>query len=141
MERDGLEKALTEVLQSGTPMRLAALFGSTARGEARADSDVDVAILPRDEALSLEAELSLQAHLSSAAHREVDLVRLDHCLPALKLRVAKEGILLLGDPLHWKRFRAQAGIEYAEIEPQLRRAKAHYLKRLKESASGAGGCP
>jgi predicted nucleotidyltransferase len=139
MDRDALTKALAEVLRSGPPLRLAALFGSEARGQARPDSDVDVAILPATAALSLDAELSLQARLSSAIGREVDLVRLDHCIPGLRFRVAKEGLLLIGEPLAWKRFRAQAGIEYAEIEPQLRRARAHYLKRLGDSSQAGAG--
>lgn len=139
MDREAIAKTLSEVLHRGPPLRVAALFGSVARGTAREGSDVDIAIVPEDEALSLEAELLLQAELSRAVGREVDLIRLDRSLPALKFRVAKEGLLLVGEPRSWKRFRAQAGIEHAELEPQLRRAREHYLKRLRTASSNPEG--
>ncbi|MBA2320945.1 MAG: nucleotidyltransferase domain-containing protein, partial [Deltaproteobacteria bacterium] len=42
-----LEQQLRPVLD-GAPLRLAILFGSTARGTARPDSDVDIGILSVD---------------------------------------------------------------------------------------------
>jgi predicted nucleotidyltransferase len=58
---------LQPVLQSGPPLHLALLFGSTARGTDTSASDADVAILPANAALSLGAELSLQAQHRSRA--------------------------------------------------------------------------
>jgi predicted nucleotidyltransferase len=46
---------LEGALRAGPPLRLALLFGSVARGTQRADSDVDVAILPAAPELSLPA--------------------------------------------------------------------------------------
>lgn len=122
---------LRQALQSGLKLRLALLFGSFARGTARPDSDVDIAILPMDADLSLSEELALQASLSSIARREVDLVRLDRCYPLLRWRVAKEGIVVLANaPADETRFRARAGIEHAEFEPMVRKAGESFRRRL-----------
>ena len=94
-----LVEDVRRVLQAGPPLRLAVLFGSFARQRARADSDLDIAILPRDESLSLHAELDLAAQLSLATRREVDLVRLDQATMLLRWEVAKDGILLIADPM------------------------------------------
>jgi predicted nucleotidyltransferase len=106
------------------------LFGSVARGSDHAGSDLDVAILPVDRELSLADELGLQTRLALLAKREVDLVRLDHCAPALRFRVAREGIPLLGDRSALNAFRARAGIEHAEMMPLIRRASEVFQRRL-----------
>jgi predicted nucleotidyltransferase len=136
MSDAGLLERLRQALHDGPKLRLALLFGSHARNQARADSDVDVAILPADSQLALADELALQARLSSAAAREVDLVRLDHCYPAIRWRVANEGVLLLADPaFEASRFRARAGIEHADYAPQLRRAAEQFRRSV---AQGRG---
>src|SRR5689334_11483357 len=93
-----LFEEVRRVLQAGPPLRLAVLFGSFAKQRARADSDLDIAILPRDDSLPLHAELDLAAQLSLRTRREVDLVRLDQATMLLRWEVAKDGILLISDP-------------------------------------------
>jgi predicted nucleotidyltransferase len=125
---------LQEVLQDGPDLRLALLFGSFARNPATPGSDVDLAVLPVNAELSLADELALQARLSAVVGREVDLVRLDRCAPGLRWRIANEGVPLLASPPHsLPRFRARAGIEHAEFEPQRRRASELFLRRLRET--------
>jgi predicted nucleotidyltransferase len=59
--------------QSG--IRRAALFGSTARGDANADSDVDVlVVLDPDARIGLVRFIDLQEHLRGLFGREVDLI-------------------------------------------------------------------
>ncbi len=82
-----------------TPVVAAAwVFGSVARGEARDDSDLDVAVLMRDphmNALTHRRELSdLAARLESAAKQPVDLVVLGIHDPIIAHRVLSEGILV-----------------------------------------------
>ena len=102
--------------KGGPPLKLALLFGSVAKGAARPDSDIDVAIIPRDEALSLGAELDLQAALSAACGRPVDLVRLDRASTLMRWQVARDGVVLLAEPaVEHSRFRARAGIEHADF--------------------------
>ena len=83
--REALIERLIGVLRDGPPVRFAFLFGSTARGTAGPDSDVDIAFVPVDPAISLADELALAARLERAAGRPVDLVRLDMATNALLL--------------------------------------------------------
>jgi len=69
------------------------LFGSCARGDARQHSDIDVAILPRDQ-LPLGFFGELQADIEeSTIPYDVDLVDLSHADPALVDEVRREGIV------------------------------------------------
>lgn len=131
MDRDDLVRELTKLLAEGPRLRLALLFGSTARGADRAGSDLDIAILPEDSSLSLSDELALQTRLALLAKREVDLVRLDQCTPALRFRVAQEGVLLIGEPAVLSAFRARAGIEHAELAPLVRQAGELFRRRVR----------
>jgi predicted nucleotidyltransferase len=65
---------LRPVLQAGPKLRFAILFGSHARGTARPDSDVDIAIASVDE-LTPRQEASLAAALERAAGIEHDTDR------------------------------------------------------------------
>jgi len=76
---------IVAVLRSGPPLRLAMLFGSTAKGTQRIDSDIDIGIVPEDPELSLAEELTLQTDLARVSGRQVDLVRLDRASTLLRL--------------------------------------------------------
>ena len=68
------------------------LFGSCARGEPRRHSDIDIAILPRDELpVGLLAELEADIEDSTIPY-DVDLVDMRHADPALIAKVRHEGI-------------------------------------------------
>lgn len=68
------------------------LFGSCARGEPRQSSDIDIAILPRDE-LPLGFFGELQADIEeSTIPYDVDLVDLSHAASALVDEVLREGV-------------------------------------------------
>ena len=119
------------VLQSGPPLRLAMLFGSAARNQLRATSDVDIAILPADSRMSLRAELDLQVALERACQRQVDLVRLDHASTLLRWEVARAGKPLL-DPSATEaaRFVAEAASEYFDFQPAFAQASAVFRRAL-----------
>jgi predicted nucleotidyltransferase len=68
------------------------LFGSCARGEPRQHSDIDIAILPRDELSSaFFAELEADIEESTVPY-DVDLVDLRNADPALVAEVRREGV-------------------------------------------------
>jgi hypothetical protein len=68
------------------------LFGSCARGEARQHSDIDIAILPRDDLPSgFFAELAADFEESSIPY-DVDLVDLRRADAALVDEVCREGV-------------------------------------------------
>lgn len=68
------------------------LFGSCARGQPRQRSDIDIAVLPRDELpLGFFAELEADIEESTIPY-DVDLVDLRHADPALVAEIQREGI-------------------------------------------------
>ena len=68
------------------------LFGSCARGDARQHSDIDIAILPRDQLpSSFFAELAADFE-ESAIPYDIDLVDLRRADAALKREVRRKGV-------------------------------------------------
>lgn len=122
---DPLQMRLGELLAgTAAPLVCAYLFGSSARGEARAGSDVDVAVLfaetPPPTLLGPLA--ALRDELEAGLGREVDLVTLNRAPVDLIHRVLRDGILLLERDRGARiRFEVQARNEYFDLLPVLRR--------------------
>lgn len=72
---------------------LAMVFGSTASGKARPDSDIDVAVYPRNP-LDHRAIQRLSDQIALATGRPVDLVDLSTSDGALLRQILRSGILL-----------------------------------------------
>jgi uncharacterized protein len=84
-----LQGRIREHLSGRTDVRVAVLFGSSARGTARLDSDVDLAV----DAPTMDL-LTLGAELGAALDREVDVVELaDASIPLLE-HVVRDGIVV-----------------------------------------------
>lgn len=100
------------------------LFGSVARGDDRADSDVDVGVLfvdppPRTlDGIPMELEAALRARLG----RPVDLLVLDRADLDLAHRVRLEGILVL-EPRPERRvlWEVDSRRRFLDLQPHLRR--------------------
>ena len=123
--------AARKAIGTGPPLRLAVIFGSVARGTARADSDVDIGIVPVDIDLSLHDETRLQLSLEAALGRPVDLVRLDRASSLLLGECARDGKLLFeAKPGDFVIFRARATGEWLEFAPAYRRAAERFRQRL-----------
>jgi predicted nucleotidyltransferase len=84
-----LDDAIRQVLVARADVRLAYVFGSTVRGQARASSDVDVAVLFEPEPGPRDLD-SLTTDLQMAAGRAVDLVVLNTAPPLLAHRIIKD---------------------------------------------------
>ena len=84
------------------------IFGSQARGEARPDSDLDLAVLFRRTPTPGEL-MEARAEAELLADRPVDLVDLDRASPLLAMQVLRHGRLLVDrDPHRRIRFVAAA---------------------------------
>lgn len=121
------------MLRAESALAAAWVFGSVARGEARADSDIDVAVLlsdPSANALSMRRELMrLAANLERAAQRRVDLVVLGVHDPMLAHRVLSEGRLVHdADPKRRIEFTSNVLARYFDWAPLYEAAAARSLE-------------
>ena len=104
------------------------LFGSVARGEARADSDVDVGVLfERDPPATLDApQFAVEAELERRFGRAVQVVALNRASSDLVHRVLRDGRLVLDrDPAARTRFEVRSRNEYFDMAP-IRRLYRRY---------------
>lgn len=110
---------LRRVLDADPRVAFALLFGSAARGTARSDSDLDVAVgLRRPESFTGRDVLDLLSKLEGATGRRVDLVLMHEAPPALAYRVFRDGqVLVERDRAALVRRRAEAILEYLDFKP------------------------
>lgn len=123
---------LTEALRSEPTVRLAVLYGSTARGEERSDSDYDVLVDLRDEAASTSA---LARRLGEAVDGHVDVARLSRVrseAPFLLLQALHEGRVLADREGVWPALQAQRETIGRAARRQLRRSEAEAAERIAE---------
>lgn len=112
-------------------VRLAVLFGSMARGEAGAGSDVDLGVLLDPDTAALRFEV--EAELGRAAGREVDLVFLSQAPPLLRFEISRDGRLLFEreDGL-WTGFQARAMVDWWDWAPYHRLFTKAAVEGLRE---------
>jgi len=106
------------------------LFGSRAKGIARADSDADIAVLA-EESLSVDDKIALSAKAARAlgfSEDKIDIVELRNASPLLQHQVGEEGRILFGDPQKFARFRVLAWKRYLDTA-KFRRAREQSLQR------------
>lgn len=125
-------ECLAEILSADPAQPICAfLFGSLAREEASARSDLDIAVLlPHDPPGTLDSLcLDLADTLGEAAGRPADLVVLNRAPPDLVHRILRDGVLLLDrDPSARIRFETRSRADYLDMLPHWRR-----YRRLPES--------
>jgi predicted nucleotidyltransferase len=103
------------------------LYGSTARGTARSDSDVDVGmVLAHVPPATLDSQpYESEADLERLLGRPVQIVVLNHAPADLRARVLREGRLLVDvDRGARIRFEVQTRNEAFDLEPILREYRA-----------------
>ncbi len=122
---------LRERLAELPEVRLAAAFGSVARGEERPGSDLDLGLLLDTDALPQRWEI--EAALGRAAGRAVDFVYLDEAPPLLRFEIARDGVVLIErHPGDWVDFRTRAMIDWWDWAPTARWITETILRRQKE---------
>lgn len=82
-------KAEAPTLRKRFGARSVSLFGSAARDEMRADSDIDI-LVEFDGPPSLDAYFGMKDHLESVLGRSVDLVTPDGLKPRARLHVERD---------------------------------------------------
>lgn len=122
---------LIKALASVPELKLAVLFGSLARGRAKAGSDLDLAVSLSPD--TQEARRATRRALHSAAARTVDLVFAADAPPLLRMEIARHGVPLLERQLHaWANFKAKAMIDWGDWAPYARRLGEAAVQRLRQ---------
>ncbi|MCC7032089.1 MAG: nucleotidyltransferase domain-containing protein [Acidobacteria bacterium] len=124
-------------------VRLAFLFGSRARGQARRDSDIDVAVLLDEEAARADRGATIRqvaAELGrtvSAAH--LDLVVLNDAPALLRQRVLRDGIVLYQrSPADRVRFAVKAIRDYQDGQIRRERFTRARIRKLGAQSDDGG---
>jgi predicted nucleotidyltransferase len=119
--------AIREVLNARADVRIAYVFGSTVSGQARASSDVDVAVLFEPEPGPRDLD-SLTTDLQVAARQVVDLVVLNTAPPLLTHQIIKTGRRIVCHAESERvRFETKAVARYLDTV-HLRRVQHQYLR-------------
>lgn len=119
-------ETVRRALERRPDVRLALVFGSAARGTARADSDVDLAVdAPGIDRLALARDLSL------ALEREVDVVDLGAAGYPLLAAIVRDGVVVAEHaPGAEARWRTRALLALETDRPWFERMRDAYLARL-----------
>ena len=125
MDRHRLAEEIAHALAARNERAAAVyLFGSLARGEGKADSDVDLAVLygKAVEPGLAGLKLALAGDLEERLGRRVDLVVLDNQPPDFVHRVLRDGVLVHESDRSVRiRFEVAARNEYFDVLPILQR--------------------
>lgn len=81
-------------------IRLAAIFGSMARGTAQPDSDIDVAV-QADTELTAEQRIAITEAIALAFNRPVDLIDLRNAGQPLLDQIVRTGVQVIGTRHQW----------------------------------------
>lgn len=125
-------------------LRFVILHGSYALGKERPDSDLDIALVGKQEIPS-EVFFDLYGKLSDALAgqgiQDFDIKTLHHVDPFFRYLVVKDGILLYGNPTEYEEFKAFAFSDFMDsadlrrLELQMTLYKQKYLDQRYSSAA------
>ena len=116
------------------------LFGSRASGKERADSDLDVGILCREDDPNARRDLQsrLAAELADLSPEgRVDVVYMDEAPVLLRQRIMETGrVLISTDPAAWKALRVRTMREFGDQEPYRRLFREALRRRIEQGGFG-----
>ncbi len=125
----------TRVVASVPNLRLAVLFGSAAKGQDRAGSDLDVGVLFAVPGPAYDLA-TLRVRLERETGRVVDLIQLDSAPPLLRMEIGRHGrVLFEREAGTWSLFRAHAMIDWWDWAPTARMMHETAARRLREEAA------
>ena len=95
-------------------LKLAVLYGSLAKGKAKSDSDIDIAVLGKS-VLNLSDIIDIADELTAALKiNEIDVKSLHFADPLFRHQVMERSVLLYGGELDFVSFKIYAFRDYVE---------------------------
>ena len=122
MNREEVIAVLEKALAEEEAVAAGYLFGSYARAESQATSDIDLGVLFKEPPPKvLVGPLSaLHGRLEAALRREIDLVAMNEAPVDLVHRILRDGVLVNeSDPSKRVAFEVKARGEYFDLKPYL----------------------
>lgn len=114
------DDCIRRLLERRQDIRLAVLFGSLAKGAARSDSDIDLAV-GADQPLDAGEKMQLIMELAEATGRPVDLVDFYTVGEPLLGQILAGGRRILGDDFRYARIVIRHLFNQADFMPYRRR--------------------
>jgi len=138
METAEIESRIAKALGTFPEVTFAYLFGSRARGDARPDSDVDVAISVLEGENTGRLWLMAMGALEQAlAPLKVDCILLNDAPPGLRFSVVRDGRIVLDRATDARmEFEVSTRRQYWDWEPRRRLHDEALLKRLRDGTYG-----
>jgi predicted nucleotidyltransferase len=131
------EREALEFLAEDPELLLAMVFGSTAAGNPRPDSDIDVAVYARGELLPCKRQ-ELTDAIAMATGRTVDLIDLRTVNGVLLRRILRSGKLVVSKAPAVLGILSEQLLAWQEdFEPQLNELLARRLNRFIEPLHGS----
>lgn len=122
-DMSAIEQSILSVLRSYPRIRLAILFGSTAAGKERFESDVDLAV-DLGTPLSAETRTALISELAEHTGRPIDLIDLRTVGEPLLGQIVVNGVRVVGDDTVYANLIKRHWFEEADFMPYRRRMLA-----------------
>lgn len=113
-------RQILHTLEKHPHIHLAILFGSFAKGTARSDSDIDLAVRA-DRPLTVEEQINLTGDLAEATGRAVDLIDLFKAGEPLLGQILEGGLRLKGDESEYASLIVKHLFDEADFAPYQRR--------------------
>ena len=120
---DEIDNTLRKVLNEFTQLDLAILFGSVAKGQARVDSDLDIAVLAK-KTLSADEQIQIISALAEATGRPIDLIDLKVTGVPLLGQILKHGRRIFGSDTLYGQLISRNLFDQADFMPYRNRILA-----------------
>ncbi len=138
-----MDERILDAIRNVPEIAVLALFGSHAAGFPRADSDLDVAVLPAPDTSLPRRRLQQRiavALADLAPEGRVDVVFVDEAPDLLRQRIMEKGRLILcNDPPLWRSWRVRTMREYGDREWVRRLYREAQRRKLLGGRGGRSG--
>lgn len=113
---DEIDRKIQAALNQFSVIKLVLIFGSVASGKATSDSDLDIAVLPKNP-LSAQQKISLINALAESSGRPVDLVDLSQAGEPLLGQILQHGRKVSGKDQYYAELLSKHLLDQADFMP------------------------